>query len=112
MSSHSGSCGDIFANVGRASWPVMECRLQRSEHRRFQAGPGLRLSVHTWRIAIARHAGKTLQPHEQAKLGEANDGMPSPETRAQTSSGRARRVVIRALLASRCLSFHNLMPRV
>ena len=40
---------------------------QRHEHRRFQAGPGLQLSVHTWRIAIARHAGKTLRPHEQAK---------------------------------------------
>jgi len=40
---------------------------QDNEHRHLQAGPGLRLPVHKWRIAVARRNGKTLQPGEQAK---------------------------------------------
>jgi hypothetical protein len=40
---------------------------QKNEHRHLQAGPGLRLPVHTWRITVARRTGKTLQPREQAK---------------------------------------------
>jgi hypothetical protein len=60
------ACLGPSAEVEPASFTYkVDCRLWRHLHRSFQAGPGLRLSVHVWRIDIAQRTCKALQPREQ-----------------------------------------------